>query len=1504
MRSLSSNVRATEELTQAPIDKSTQKLDSKHLLTTDFLSSYKTPSNFLLNESLISNGLHDYSSRGVLVKKTSQKGKESTHKLFFSVDNKSIMLTNSFDVKCNFLRGKPSNPIKAVETIDIGEIDRIFRGQILFKSLQESSSRGTDAYDNNNAFSIVYDNGLRSLDLIVYEIDEYEKCLKVISDLLDLYQNSRKHVHPDILVAEHIWRRLRKKMDDEVSTSDLMRMMDELNVDLSKKEVSALHKNFCTQVLGCKMKKLTLIELADFLPSLRKKVGSDDNYLVERVTKKIREMSLSKVEKDDSKIEVEGNGRVAAEGNNVSVGNSGEVSFAAFRYFLRHKQKEKKIDIQQAQVICMKYNELAGEENPSKDYITKAGLEIYLMSEENDAFNPISGKVGICDMSQPLSDYWINTSNKTYRICGNEESESLLRRSGFRGQSILLKLYRGCRCIDIDIYDGGKKFRKEPVVCESEETVPKSPDQVTLFVDVLTAIKTFMLAYPDTYPIILGIENHCSISYQQKVASYIQSYLENYLYTPTNLKGVLPSPEALRGKVVVRSKRPDIMSTNPTVMCDDFDALIDLSADEAAAYQDEVIEGDDDTVRYEIKAGDIDAMSIISEAPFKDDISPEGRINIASEKVFLMKNEANKLEKDEFELTVKATQAEENLSHMVRKMGLTLDQLSRISENPKNPIHNNESYKSRVKSILRKVHEEVPQKIDVSFSEVIPSGTSDIGEQGIDVENYLVNGAEEARNCVLSAEYEASIANDAACVALVQFQEATVEVREAWDGLRVAQRNLTLDNEAGRKARESIRTSVEKVETAQQRVQTLKDFQQKCKDALNHAENVFSKAVTEAKMSKDRAEKAVKTAEKAKEQSELEQAQAEIEIRKEEQYQSKANELHHKYLDIVTSVKSSREQVHKITQSLKNIDKKIKTIEDDPRFKEERKEWFRQKVETGNDAFVPMSKLGAKHKQLLNERTKLTDRLEQACDRKELDRKNVQLDFDDATAAARQQANISSLAWRQADKSTSIAERLAEQSEKELCAINFRLAEREKAEVLLRRCEDEYNSCVDQLAEAERALVEWKEELSFHRNEANRKAGLVMTNTTEQEQIIKEKEEVENRARERFETAEKEKTHLENKLNEARNLQIKSTKVVSMARDEIAAETHRTNSRKQQERNAIIARNQANYLREKASEAKMKSDEARVKLAEAVASQQNAVDYKAKKDKIMKLSPTYAKLVLITTTKFKYWEKSYSLPHLHMHSFSESQMLFLCERGPSEWMKWIKFNTRHLTRTFPSKKLRQKPGNYNPMLPWSIGCQMVGMNTQTLSGMMLLVDGRFRENGSSGYVLKPPRLINRIYHAELESEKGKTLRIRIISGRFLPKPDCIRIKNPPISPRVKVIVYDGVPGKGTVQHTTKIVTKNGINPVWKDDGASFHIASPSVAVILFSVWDRDPLNHKDYFIAASAIPFSCLRQGFRSVSLFDANRSRRGLFGSANIIVEMSINSHRGNPNPEFNVNV
>jgi hypothetical protein len=65
------------------------------------------------------------------------------------------------------------------------------------------------------------------------------------------------------------------------------------------------------------------------------------------------------------------------------------------------------------------------------------------------------------------------------------------------------------------------------------------------------------------------------------------------------------------------------------------------------------------------------------------------------------------------------------------------------------------------------------------------------------------------------------------------------------------------------------------------------------------------------------------------------------------------------------------------------------------------------------------------------------------------------------------------------------------------------------------------------------------------------------------------------------------------------------------------------------------------------------------------------------------------------------------------------------------------------------------------------------------------------------------------------------------------------------------------------------------------------VNDPSTAVILFSLWDVDELDAGEDFIAAAAIPISCMRQGYRSIPLFDANHMRCGAHGNTMLLVRI-----------------
>lgn len=66
-----------------------------------------------------------------------------------------------------------------------------------------------------------------------------------------------------------------------------------------------------------------------------------------------------------------------------------------------------------------------------------------------------------------------------------------------------------------------------------------------LFFDIIDAIKLFLNSNKDCYPIILSLENHCSLPFQESMASYMICVFAESLFIPdeANLHQPLPSPE-------------------------------------------------------------------------------------------------------------------------------------------------------------------------------------------------------------------------------------------------------------------------------------------------------------------------------------------------------------------------------------------------------------------------------------------------------------------------------------------------------------------------------------------------------------------------------------------------------------------------------------------------------------------------------------------------------------------------------------------------------------------------------------------------------------------------------------------------------------------------------------------------------------------------------------------------------------------------------------------------
>lgn len=195
----------------------------------------------------------------------------------------------------------------------------------------------------------------------------------------------------------------------------------------------------------------------------------------------------------------------------------------------------------------------------------------------------------------------------------------------------------------------------------------------------------------------------------------------------------------------------------------------------------------------------------------------------------------------------------------------------------------------------------------------------------------------------------------------------------------------------------------------------------------------------------------------------------------------------------------------------------------------------------------------------------------------------------------------------------------------------------------------------------------------------------------------------------------------------------------------------------------------------------------------------------------------------------------------------------------------IKFTQKNLLRIFP-RTTRITSSNYNPLMGWRYGAQMVAANMQGHGRKLWLTQGMFRANGGCGYVKKPDFLMNcdKMFDPRSNLPVKTRLKVTIYMGdgwRFdFHKTHFDKFSPPDFYARV------GIAGvmADTRMKETKVIMDNWI-PTW-DNEFVFPLAVPELALLRVEVHESD--NHqKDDFGGQTCLPVWELRPGIRSVRL-------------------------------------
>lgn len=216
-------------------------------------------------------------------------------------------------------------------------------------------------------------------------------------------------------------------------------------------------------------------------------------------------------------------------------------------------------------------------------------------------------------------------------------------------------------------------------------------------------------------------------------------------------------------------------------------------------------------------------------------------------------------------------------------------------------------------------------------------------------------------------------------------------------------------------------------------------------------------------------------------------------------------------------------------------------------------------------------------------------------------------------------------------------------------------------------------------------------------------------------------------------------------------------------------------------------------------------------------------------------------------------------PCYQCSSLNENSARKLCRKQP---LALLAHSETQLVRIYPAA-MRIDSSNFNPVMFWAFGIQMVALNYQTEDTPLHLNTAMFEQNGRCGYVLKPSVMKDRTHmmhrrfnpwDKEFDGLHSSQMILNVISGQYV----CQSNLNASVFVEVELI---GIQADCSKQKT-KVVQRNALNPIW-NEAFYFQVMFTDLAFLRFSVLDANT-NH---LLCQRVLPLKCLRPGYRHVRL-------------------------------------